>query len=82
MNRFGVQAHGNLAEIIPRVIRPHAWEQNGGRGRIILFQRGGGGFGAIQQRNGDSLVDLIQETVEPDSWEINGGDGRIAIFGQ
>lgn len=85
MNRFGVQAgeNENLAEMIPRVIRPNAWEQNGGAGRIALFQRGGGGgFGGRQQRNGDSLVDLIKQTVEPDSWEINGGNGRIAIFGQ
>lgn len=86
-NQFGGNAqagNANLARVIPQVINPDRWQQNGGAGRIALFQRGGGGGGlAAGRRNGaEALVDLIQEIVEPDSWDINGGPGVISIFGQ
>jgi hypothetical protein len=85
-NQFGDNAqagNANLARVIPQVINPGRWQQDGGAGRIALFQRGGGGGGAAGRRNGaEALVDLIQEIVEPDSWDINGGPGVISIFGQ
>ena len=79
----------NLAEVIPQAIDPAAWEQNGGAGRMALFQPGGfgaaagpGAGGGANARGGQGLVDLIQQVIDPESWEANGGPGIISIFGQ